>query len=477
MESAGTYSIQALTPTWIKEFPVIGKGVVIFNVIRATDFAIAVRPKYKDDGSWKPWQWIAIYVSSGKVMFLLGQESGVKVLVEKTEEDIGFEPDTIISYWLSYDRDRMVVKYGKGYYMEETTLLRYAFLEGKTESEAEKIRSDMLYLFGPVGVKEILFYDVAALKELAKLYASKSRLLSMAMGNIEDTDNESGSVPEAARSQLRSSIVSESLINVESKVLFDRCPLVKNWPPFVVDSSQLTLFHIDSNQYTFSASLPRACRELYENVALSKNVDLDWPSVPGEPKLTDAIRYSIITPGKILYEKLKQKSTEFGDDPHMCYLRVTLGLTRGDSPGVPYVLEIWPYGNYSPKHNHGNAHAVIRVMHGSLNVKIFNKPLDKDTKPLKVITISKGDVTWISPNWYQTHQLINDVSGDYCATIQCYKYGDDDDTQWPYFDYFDENKTIAEFLPNSDFEYTKLREALLVEYASRLNSECAKYQR
>ena len=119
MESAGTYSIQALTPTWIKEFPVIGKGVVIFNVIRATDFAIAVRPKYKDDGSWKPWQWIAIYVSSGKVMFLLGQESGVKVLVEKTEEDIGFEPDTIISYWLSYDRDRMVVKYGKGYYMED----------------------------------------------------------------------------------------------------------------------------------------------------------------------------------------------------------------------------------------------------------------------------------------------------------------------------------------------------------------------
>ena len=84
-----------------------------------------------------------------------------------------------------------------------------------TESEAEQIRSDMLYLFGPVGVKEILFYDVAALQELAKLYTSKSRLLSMAMGNIEDIDNESGSVPEeAARSQLRSSIVSESLINV-----------------------------------------------------------------------------------------------------------------------------------------------------------------------------------------------------------------------------------------------------------------------
>ena len=468
MESVGF----GLTPTWVKEFPVVGKGIVIFNVIRATDFAIAVRPKNKCDGSWKPWQWIAVYISSGKASFLLGQESGIEpfeVLAEKTEEGIGYEPDTIISYWLSYDRDRMVVKYGKGYYMEETTLLRYAFLEGMSEKEAEKKRADMQYLFGPVGVKEILFYDVAALKELAKRYASNRRLLSKAMGDIEETDNESSTVPEVAAR------LHESLVDVESKVLFDRCPLVKNWPPFVIDSSQLTLFYIDSNQYTFSASLPRACRELYENIALSKNVDLDWPSVPGKPKLTDAIRYSIITPGKILYEKLKEKSDEFGDDPHMCYLRVTLGLTRGDSPGVPYVLEIWPSGNYSPKHNHGNAHAVIRVMHGSLNVKIFNKPLCRDTKPLKVITISKGDVTWISPNWYQTHQLINDVSGDYCATIQCYKYGDDDDTQWPYFDYFDEKQTISEFLPNSDFEYTKLREDLLNEYDARLNSECSKY--
>lgn len=470
MSSVG-YNNQTLTPTWIKEFPVIGKGIVVFNVIRATDFAIAVRPKDKHDGNWKPWQWIAVYITSNKALFLLGQESGgCKVLAETTAEGVGFEPDSIISYWLSYDRDRMVVKYGKGYYMEETTLLRYAFLEGKTEEEAKQIRTDLQYLFGPVGVKEILFFDVAVLKELAKIYASKHRKLSKLLSVIEETDSEKGTVPEVANHPHV-----ESLVDVESKVLFDRCPLVKNWPPFVIDSSQLTLFYLDSNEYTFSASLPRACRELYENVALSKNVDLDWPTVPGQPKLTDAIRYSIITPGKILYKKLKEKASEFGDDPHMCYLRVTLGRTRGDSPGVPYVLEIWPFGNYSPKHNHGNAHAVIRVMHGSLNVKIFNKPLDRDLKPLKVITISKGDVTWISPNWYQTHQLVNDVSGDYCATIQCYKYGDDDEIQWPYFDYLDENRAIGEFLPNSDFEFTKLREDLLKEYIARLDSEAAKY--
>ena len=29
---------------------------------------------------------------------------------------------------------------------------------------------------------------------------------------------------------------------------------------------------------------------------------------------------------------------------------------------------------------------------------------------------------------------------------------------WPYFDYL-EGKTVKEFLPDSDFDYTKLREA------------------
>ena len=33
------------------------------------------------------------------------------------------DSDTITTYWLGYDRDNMVVKYGKGYAMEETTLL------------------------------------------------------------------------------------------------------------------------------------------------------------------------------------------------------------------------------------------------------------------------------------------------------------------------------------------------------------------
>jgi hypothetical protein len=53
-------------------------------------------------------------------------------------------------------------------------------------------------------------------------------------------------------------------------------------------------------------------------------------------------------------KKLEDKATEFGDDPHETYLRITLGHSLGKSPGIPYVLEIWPKSNYSPMHNHGN---------------------------------------------------------------------------------------------------------------------------
>ena len=55
-------------------------------------------------------------------------------------------------------------------------------------------------------------------------------------------------------------------------------------------------------------------------------------------KLSDAIRYSIRTPGMTLYKKLKEKEGEFP------YLRITLGPNQRTAPGIPYVLEIWPAG-------------------------------------------------------------------------------------------------------------------------------------
>ena len=38
---------------------------------------------------------------------------------------LGLEPDVITTYWLSYDRDNMTIKYGKGYAMVEVRILTH----------------------------------------------------------------------------------------------------------------------------------------------------------------------------------------------------------------------------------------------------------------------------------------------------------------------------------------------------------------
>ena len=44
-------------------------------------------------------------------------------LTDVTETNIGLEPEVVTTYWLSYDRDTKTIKYGKGYAMEQTTIL------------------------------------------------------------------------------------------------------------------------------------------------------------------------------------------------------------------------------------------------------------------------------------------------------------------------------------------------------------------
>ena len=52
-----------------------------------------------------------------------------------TDTHIGLDADTITTYWLSYDRDNMTVKWAKGYAIEETTLLICDFSEGISSAD------------------------------------------------------------------------------------------------------------------------------------------------------------------------------------------------------------------------------------------------------------------------------------------------------------------------------------------------------
>ena len=390
----------------------VGQGTVICNLDMSNDFSICIglEPKSPECSEKKVDGNIKLSISDGSAVFTLC--SSVSSLpLSKTND--GLVAGEKVAYWFSFNRNYPVIKYGKGYIMEETTLMTYEFksfweLPDTTPDQRKLVNA----LFNPETHKTI------------QITASSDPITSCTNGGVADVGKE---------------------------VAFYPYPLVSNWSPFVLDSSQSSLEELDQNNYILSGSLPAACQELYQNIS-GENVKLD-------EKLSKAIAYSLNTKNMILYEKLKEKPEGFQ------YLRITLGVSRGDSPGIPYVLEIWPQGTHSPIHNHGNAYAVIKVLYGAIDVNIYNKPMQGKTESLKHFSLTEeGQVTWISPNWYQSHQLKNS-SQDFCATIQCYQYGKLDRVKWPYFDYVGEID-LEEFRPDSDFDFLYMRNTVLQEYAA-----------
>jgi hypothetical protein len=215
-----------------------------------------------------------------------------------------------------------------------------------------------------------------------------------------------------------------------------------------------------------SANLSTMAQKLYDCVAGEQFV-LDAPDFPD---FSRAIEHSIATPGCWCNTRLKEKSREFNKDkPNEAetYLRITLGENNGESPGIPYVMEIWPVGHYSPIHNHGGSEAVIRVLHGSINVSLFPYLCaDKDgVPPFEVADFKKEDITWISPTLNQVHQLRNlPTNKDTCITIQCYMYNEKNQVHYDYFDYLDDNGKRLQYEPDSDMDFLKFKETMRREW-------------
>lgn len=251
------------------------------------------------------------------------------------------------------------------------------------------------------------------------------------------------------------------------KILRD--PITATVPLLVKDTDSLSMGDIASGSYLPKANLSAVAQKLYDCISGKKFVldDEDFPD------FSKAIEYSIATPGMWCHETLKNKSTEFNKNkPNLSetYLRITLGQNNGESPGVPYVMEIWPVGHYSPVHNHGDSNAVIRVLHGKISVKLFpflsGDP--KGVEPFAVKEFNKDEVTWLSPNLNQVHQLHNsDENKETCVTIQCYMYDNENKTHYDYFDYIDNKGKIKQFEPDSDMEFIQFRETLKKEWSSK----------
>lgn len=242
-----------------------------------------------------------------------------------------------------------------------------------------------------------------------------------------------------------------------------RDPVTAKLPVLVKPTEDLSMDAVAQGTHLPKANLPQKAQQLYDCIA-GKLFTLDTPDFPDFSK---AIEYSINTPGLWCHERLKEKSTEFDKNkPNYLetYLRITLGQNNGESPGVPYVMEIWPPGHYSPVHSHAAADAIIRVLHGSINVSLFPYlSADPQVKPFAVVDFNKDDITWISPTLNQVHQLLNKQTNT-CITIQCYMY--EDDSHYDYFDYIDANNKKQQYEPDSDMDFVKFKQLMREEYSA-----------
>lgn len=253
-----------------------------------------------------------------------------------------------------------------------------------------------------------------------------------------------------------------------------RDPITATVPLTVKGTSQLTMDDVASGAVMPMANLPQTSQKLYNCIA-GPEFTLETDDFPDFYR---AIEYSIATPGCWCYKTLKKKATEFNKDrpnPAETYLRITLGQNNGESPGIPYVMEIWPPQHFSPIHSHAGAEAVIRVLEGGINVSLFPF-LSDGVPPFKEGNFVKDDVMWISPTLNQIHQLRN-IGKNTCVTIQCYMYDETNETHYDYFDYLDDAGLVQQYEPDSDMDFMAFKELMREEWLNQPLSCCRRVSR
>jgi hypothetical protein len=244
-----------------------------------------------------------------------------------------------------------------------------------------------------------------------------------------------------------------------------RDPVENTVPLKVKGMDELTMKDIATAAFMPKANLNSIGQKLYENVAGKKFVLNDDEF----PDFDEAIEYNITTPGCWCYETLKTKSeSKPAGLEKQIYLRITLGQNGGESPGIPYVMEVWPPGCFSSIHNHAGANALIRVLHGEIKVHLYPYLGAPKTYNPEGAVFRKEDVTWISPTLNQFHQLVNpNENGPTCITIQCYMYDADDTGHYGYFDYIGADEQIKNYEPGSDCDFMEFRDIVKQQWMSR----------
>ena len=321
------------------KFAVCLKGIIdirgAFN--EAFSVVIALEPHdARNDKDYTKYQhYLSLNVSSNSAWFSMkmdGREIDVESITTvfgNDNLDLGLEAQVVTTYWLSYDRDNMIIKYGKGYAMQETTLMQCDF--NMALKTTPSVDPEIKFKLPQMDTRSQLsmFFDI---------YDKRRETVSILLYRSPyDTATRSRKI-SLAKGTKAGVIHTERIIKVRKE------PLVVNPSPLVMPASSVTMSMIDKNQFLFSSELPLPCKMLYDTI-------IDCEPLRYKPDLIEAIRHSMTTEGCTLHTVLKTKS----------YLRIPAGPSFGQSPGVPYVLEFWPKGSKSPIHNHGNVCGIVKV--------------------------------------------------------------------------------------------------------------------
>jgi len=390
-----------------------GQGVVIFKKSASADICSFIfNNKTEDRG-------IQIELNKHHVKAKIISSGSSAIELIDSNNNSGLQNKNGIFYWVSIDSQNQKIQAGIGEARIENIIYKYEFPKS----------------------------------DIAQFHKNKAFLESLVKVNLLDSQEKN------AFGQAASSIEVINLL---------RDPIRKKIPLLVKDTHALTMTHIASSEFLPKSSLSPTAEKLYDCMS-GKNFVLNSPDFPDFAK---AIEYSIATPNKWCHEKIKEKSTEFNKDkPNILetYLRITLGENNGESPGVPYVMEIWPPNHYSPIHNHAGANAIIRVLHGEINVSLYPYLCNSQNSvdPFSKINLVKNDITWISPTLNQTHKLENLNNSKTCITIQCYLYDNKNNIHYDYFDYLDNDNNVQKYEPDSDMDFIEFKKLMQFEWESR----------
>ena len=240
------------------------------------------------------------------------------------------------------------------------------------------------------------------------------------------------------------------------RLLIDSSPFVEP-DLLVVRSRQPTSFndHCSFSGLSFS-TLDEPLRTLYNRLTHFKFDDENFPD------LIQAIEYSINQPQGWCHRKIDEKTSHSPPTKrHMTHLRLTL-----DS----LVIEIWPVGHFSPIHHHRKAYGMFRVLHGCILIRLFPYlGLHFPDDLLIEYLLHREQMTWMTPQWNQTHQMKNVEMDSCCILLQCYDY--DQSHQAKDREIFDvmvkEGSQIQTVTPPSDMNFVAFKELIKEEWDQR----------